>query len=160
MKTTIGLSVTALSLAMLATAVPAQQYPQQNYPQQQPGYQQANPQQNYPQQQQGYQQGYQQQGYQGNRWDAPPPDFNDVGRRAFHDGMDAAHNDWQSRRPLDARRSMMFRHPPTNRMERDQYRSSFMRGYQVAVEHRDRWQDHDHDHWNHWGDHDHDNMPR
>jgi hypothetical protein len=151
MKTTIGLSISALSLAMLATAALAQQYPQQSYPQQQ--------QQGYPQQQQGNQQGYPQQGYQGNRWDAPPPDFNDINRRAFHDGMDAAHNDWQSRRPLDARRSMMFRRPPTDRMYRDQYRSSFMRGYQVAVEHRDRWMDHDHDHWGD-RDRDHDNMPR
>jgi hypothetical protein len=99
-----------------------------------------------------------QQGYQdGQRWDAPPPDFDDVNRRAFHDGMDAAHNDWQSRRPLDAHRSMMFRRPPTDRMHRDQYRDSFARGYQVAVEHRDRWADHDHDHWDH---HDHDQNPR
>ena len=98
----------------------------------------------------------QQQGYRdGQRWDVPPPDFDDVGRRAFHDGMDAAHNDWQSRRPLDARRSMMFRRPPTDRMHRDQYRDSFSRGYQVAVEHRDRWMDHDH-----WDHHDHGQNPR
>jgi len=149
MKKTFGFATSALTLALLAVPAMAQQYgapppQQQGYPQQQQGY---------PQQQQ---QGYPQQGYQqGQRWDVPPSEFNDLNRRAFHDGMEAAHRDWQSRRPLDARRSMMFRRPPTDRWNRDQYRSSFARGYQVAVEHRDRWMDHDR-----WNGRDHDRDPR
>lgn len=160
MKILFGLG----TLALVVASAGAQQYGQPTQ-QQQDAYRQQQQQDQYRQQQQpGYpqqQQGYpQQQGYQqGQRWDVPPSDFNDVGRRAFHDGMDAAHNDWQSHRPLDPRRSMMFRRPPTDRMNRDQYRSSFARGYQVAVEHRDRWMDHDHDHWND-RDRDHDHDPR
>jgi hypothetical protein len=167
MKKINGLATPALALALLAAPLlasaqqPGQQgypqqqqqgYPQQQqqgYPQQQQGYPQQ--QQGYPQQQQGYpqQQGYSQQGrpgYQqgygnnGGQWDAPPSDFNDLNRRAFRDGMEAARSDFRSHRPMDPHRSAMFRRPPTPRMARDEYRRAFLRGYQVATEHRDRWQ--------------------
>ncbi len=142
MKKTIGISISALTLALAVSALPmqAQQYPQQNYPQQNNGY---------GQQQQQPQGGYRQDrdhDRDGDGWDAPPNDFNEMNRRAFHDGMDAARADFFARRPMDARMSAQFRRPPTGRMFRDQYRNSFTRGYQAAMQHRDRWSGRDHDH--------------
>ena len=84
----------------------------------------------------------------------------DLDRRAFRDGMDAARSDWQAQRTLDVRRTQMYRRPPAQRNLRDQYRNSFTRGYQAAIQHRqqeqysdqnrdpnrDQNRDHDRDH--------------
>ena len=132
-------------------AIPEQQ--QQGYPQQQQGYPQQ--QQGYPQQQQGYpqqQQGYgdrrdggQQGGYDRDRggWDAPPRDFSELGRRAFHDGLESARMDMEAHRRMDARRSDFFKHPPVPGPARNEYRNSFQQGYNTAVRHMsERHDDH------------------
>ena len=121
-----------------------QQYPQQQYPQQQQQY----PQQQYPQQQQY------QPDYGARTWDAPPPDFDDVHRRAFHDGIDAARFDFQNNRRMDYDDARNYRRPPVPSRLRNDYRQSFARGYQVAQQrmqwmqqHNQRDWDHDHDNW-------------
>ncbi|SEG21403.1 hypothetical protein SAMN05421819_2227 [Bryocella elongata] len=87
-------------------------------------------------------------------WDAPPREFDDMNRRAFHEGIDAARWDFQNHRMLAVDRSQNFRHPPVPRPFRDQYRNSFARGYQAAQnrmmsmrDHPGQNWDHDHDHW-------------
>lgn len=127
MKKMMAVSISSVALAAVMSVIPAhaQQYgPPPGPPQ-------------------GYQQGPQQQ------WDAPPAGFNELNRRAFHDGMDAARNDWMAHRKMDPRFNAMYRRPPAPRPLRDEYRSSFARGYQVAMEHRERWQDHRRKDWDH-----------
>ncbi len=83
-------------------------------------------------------------------WDAPPQEFDELNRRAFHDGIEAARWDFQNRRPPNMNRSGNFRHPPVPRRLRDQYRAGFSRGYQAAQEHMRHDQpgrDHDRDRW-------------
>jgi hypothetical protein len=146
MKNALTFTTPFLALALLAAqGLHAQQYPQQQYPQQNGQYPQNGPPQQYgdrdPQ-----------------RWDVPPTQFSELDRRAFHDGIDAARADWTANRPLDARRSMNYRRPPTQRNFRDEYRNSFTRGYQMAMQHRgpQDWERHDQD-FHRDRDHDHDN---
>lgn len=87
-------------------------------------------------------------------WDAPPAEFDDLRRRAFHDGIDAARWDAEHGRRMDFDDSRNFRRPPVPRGLRDQYRAGFSRGYQVAAhrmmemrDHHERDWGHDHDHW-------------
>jgi hypothetical protein len=78
-----------------------------------------------------------QPGYQqGGNWDAPPADFNDnLHRRAFHDGIQAARKDFEAQRPPDPASHMEFRHPLAPPPARDTYREAFKRGYFMATEH-------------------------
>ncbi len=79
-------------------------------------------------------------------WDAPPGDFRDVQRQGFHDGIEAARNDFQSHQRPDPDHHREFRHPQVSPDVRDSYRDAYRRGYAVAMQHMqggDR--DHDHD---------------
>jgi hypothetical protein len=80
------------------------------------------------------------------RWDEPPSEYRDAQRMGFHDGVDAARRDFESRRHRDADDHQSYKHP---RVERDlvsDYRSAFREGYSRAMhhmkdergEHRDR----------------------
>lgn len=80
--------------------------------------------------------------YQERQWDQPPDEYRDVQRQGFHDGVDAARDDWSARRHKDADDHERYRHPPVDRGMRDDYREGFRRGYQVAMDHM---RDHDHD---------------
>ncbi len=129
-----------LSATMLLATASAlsQQYPQQ---QQQPGYQN----------QGGYQNpggpppqyGGPPQGPGG--WDAPPSEYNDdIHRQGFRDGISAARSDFEQHRQPNSQYRPEYRHPPVPRPARNDYRSGFQRGYDVATHHMmERHEDHD-----------------
>jgi len=58
-------------------------------------------------------------------WDQPPGDFNDVRRQGFHDGISAAHRDFDHHRHADADDHDEYRHPHVDRAARDDYREGF-----------------------------------
>jgi hypothetical protein len=68
-------------------------------------------------------------------WDAPPQEFRDVQRQGFHDGLQAAHEDFDRHRPPSAERRREFRRPPVPPPDRDAYREGFHRGYDAAFSH-------------------------
>jgi hypothetical protein len=68
-------------------------------------------------------------------WDAPPPEFRDIQRQGFHDGIEAARNDFQLHRPPNVERRNEFRHPPVPPPVRDDYRDGFRHGYDTAFSH-------------------------
>ena len=77
-----------------------------------------------------------QQGYGQGGWDAPPQEYNDdLHRRAFHDGIEAARRDFQSQRPPDPAQHEEFRHPQLPPPQADAYREAYRRGYRMATEH-------------------------
>lgn len=92
------------------------------------------------------------------QWNFQPPNYyNDVGRRAFHEGVEAAHRDWDAHRDLDPYHLSQYRDPPVAPGERDHYRDAFLRGYNEATRRARGW-DNEHDnYWHH--DNDHDNYP-
>lgn len=140
MKRKLMTATPVLMLGLIASAAHAQYYPQQQYPQQQPY-------------QNGYPQGYQPD-YGARGWDAPPPDYeNDVRRRGFHDGIDAARFDFQNGRHMDFDDAQLYRRPPVPRNLRNDYRQAFSRGYQTAQQRMQWMRQHNQDDW----EHDHDN---
>lgn len=94
------------------------------------------------------------------QWNIEPPNYyNDIGRRAFHEGLEAAHRDWDSQRDLNPWQHPQVRNPPVPGPEREHYRDAFLRGYDQGVHRVRGWDDHDRDNaWrdNGWRDHDHD----
>ena len=68
-------------------------------------------------------------------WDAPPGDLRDIQRQGFHDGIQAARNDFQNRGRMDPDHHGEFRHPPVPPEARDDYRDGYRRGYSVAMNH-------------------------
>jgi len=68
-------------------------------------------------------------------WDAPPPEFRDVQRKGFHDGIEAARRDFDHHRRADADDHDEYRHPHVDHAMRDDYREGFRRGYDVAMHH-------------------------
>lgn len=88
------------------------------------------------------------------QWNVEPPNYyNDVGRRAFHDGIEAAHRDFEAHRDMDPWHYPQVRNPPVPGPERDHYRDAFLRGYDEGL-HRARGWDQDRD--NAWREHDRD----
>jgi hypothetical protein len=88
------------------------------------------------------------------QWNVEPPNYyNDVGRRAFHDGIEAAHNDWNGHREMDPYHYQQYRRPPVAGPEREHYRDAFLRGYDEGMHRARGW---DGDRGNSWRDHDHD----
>jgi Spy/CpxP family protein refolding chaperone len=85
----------------------------------------------------GYQEG------QG-RWDEAPSEYREVQRQGFHDGVEAARSDFESRRHKDADDHEMYRHPRVERNLRDDYRHAFREGYSRAMHHM-KEERHDHD---------------
>ena len=84
------------------------------------------------------------------QWSVEPPNYyNDVGRRAFQEGLEAAHHDWDAHRDMNPYRYPQYRHPPVAGPERDRYRDAFLRGYDQGT-HRGRGWDQDRN--NYWRD--------
>jgi hypothetical protein len=121
---------------------------EQQYGNQQQPY--GNQQQPYGNQQYGNQQPRHDDDHGGGQWDSPPANSSDVDRRGFQDGVEAARNDFANRSNMNPRRSPLYRHPPVDRHSRNEYRSSFMHGYNMSMQHtgptRDRHHDDDDDH--------------
>ena len=110
--------------------------------------------QQYGPQQQGSQQGDRNPGqHDSGQWDTPPSEFHDTARQGFHDGIEAARFDMENQRGMDPHSSRMFRHPPVERNQRQDYRQGFIQGYNEAMHHA-----HDGDHRDRDGDH-HDAPP-
>jgi hypothetical protein len=74
-------------------------------------------------------------GYQEGGWDAPPPEFREVQRKGFHDGIEGARKDFDNHRPPNVNNRDEYRHPHVDASMRDDYREGFRRGYEVAMQH-------------------------
>jgi len=68
-------------------------------------------------------------------WDRADDAWNDVQRRGFHEGIEAARSDVANRRRPDADSHDDYRHPHVPGPMRQAYRESFLRGYNVAMSH-------------------------
>jgi hypothetical protein len=82
--------------------------------------------------------------YQDRPWDEPPEEFREAQRKGFHEGVEAARHDFESRNHKDADDHESYRHPRVERELRDDYRDGFKRGYSAAMHHM-REERHDHD---------------
>lgn len=71
-------------------------------------------------------------------WDQPPPEFKEMERRGFHDGVQAAINDYNHHREPDPERRKEFRNPHVQRSFVEDYRKGFRRGYNDAMRHMER----------------------
>lgn len=76
----------------------------------------------------GYQQGE-------GRWDEPPSEYRDAQRTGFHDGIEAARHDFETRSHKDADDHDRYRHPPVEGEFRSDYRNAFKEGYSRAMHH-------------------------
>jgi hypothetical protein len=74
-------------------------------------------------------------GYEQGGWDTPPPEFREVQRRGFHDGIEGARKDFDNHRAPNVRNRDEYRHPSVDASLRDDYRDGFRRGYDVAMRH-------------------------
>jgi hypothetical protein len=68
-------------------------------------------------------------------WDAPPPEFREIQRQGFHDGVEGARKDFDNHRPPNVNNRDEFRHPHVSASAREDYREGFRRGYDVAWQH-------------------------
>jgi hypothetical protein len=68
-------------------------------------------------------------------WDAPPPEFREVQRQGFRDGIEGARKDFDNHRPANVRNRDEYRHPHVDPSVRHDYREGFRRGYDVAWQH-------------------------
>jgi hypothetical protein len=92
------------------------------------------------------------------QWNVQPPNYyNDIGRQAFHDGIEAAHRDFDSHRDMDPWHYPQMRNPPVPPEQRERYRDAFLRGYDEGMHRARGWDDHDRD--NAWRDNDHRDRP-
>jgi ribosome modulation factor len=66
-------------------------------------------------------------------WDAPPPDFSEMERRGFQDGMIGARRDADNHRRPDPNNRDEYRSPGVPQQFWDEYREGFRRGYELAV---------------------------
>ena len=67
-------------------------------------------------------------------WNTPPPGTEQA-QLGYRDGLEAAKLDRTAKRPIDAKVSHLYVHPPVKGVAREQYRSSFEAGYNAAVKH-------------------------
>lgn len=82
--------------------------------------------------------------FQEGRWDEPPAEYRDAQRQGFHDGIEAARRDVESRRHRDADDHEAYRHPRVERGLVSDYRHAFREGYSRAKQHM-REEHHDRD---------------
>ncbi len=64
-----------------------------------------------------------------------PPQGTEQAQMGFRDGIEAAKLDRAAKRPIDAKVSHLYVHPPVKGAAKDAYRSSFEAGYNAAVKH-------------------------
>src|ERR1700712_3876781 len=67
-------------------------------------------------------------------WNTPPAGTEQT-QQGYRDGIEAAQLDRAAKRPIDAKVSHLYVHPPVKGAARDQYRTSFSSGYDAAVKH-------------------------
>ena len=83
--------------------------------------------------------------YQDSPWDQVPSEYRDAERRGFHEGVEAARQDFSRHHHKDADDHEMYRHPPVEESARREFREGFREGYRRAVDHLMRDHDRDHD---------------
>src|ERR1700719_307613 len=71
---------------------------------------------------------------QSQSWNAPPAGTEQA-QSAYRDGVEAAQLDKAAKRPVDAKLSHLYVHPPVKAAARDAYRASFVAGYEAAAKH-------------------------
>ncbi len=67
-------------------------------------------------------------------WSNPPAGSEQA--QAYHDGIQALQLDTAAKRKIDAQSSYLYLHPPVKGAAKDQYRASFVAGYQAAMKHK------------------------
>jgi hypothetical protein len=67
-------------------------------------------------------------------WSTPPAGTEQA--QAYRDGIQALQLDTAAKRKIDAQSSYLYLHPPVKGAAKDQYRASFVAGYQAAVKHQ------------------------
>jgi hypothetical protein len=67
-------------------------------------------------------------------WNTPPAGTEQA-QQGFRDGIEAAKLDRAAKRPIDAKVSHLYLHPPVKGAAKEQYRTSFEAGYNAAVKH-------------------------
>jgi hypothetical protein len=68
-------------------------------------------------------------------WDAPPQELNDIQRQGFHEGLEAARNDFRMNRRPDVADHEIFRHPHLPPPQWEAFQDGFRRGYDRAMSH-------------------------
>jgi hypothetical protein len=71
---------------------------------------------------------------QSESWNTPPAGTEQA-QSAYRDGVEAAQLDKAAKRPVDAKLSHLYVHPPVKGAARDAYRASFVAGYEAAAKH-------------------------
>ncbi len=67
-------------------------------------------------------------------WNTPPAGTPEA-QQGYRDGLQAAQLDKAAKRKIDAKSSHLYVHPPVKGSARDEYRTSFVAGYDAAVKH-------------------------
>lgn len=68
-------------------------------------------------------------------WDVPPPEFREIQKKGFRDGIEGARKDFDNHRPPNVNNREEYRHPHVDASMRDDYRDGFRRGYDEATRH-------------------------
>jgi hypothetical protein len=67
-------------------------------------------------------------------WNTPPAGSQEA-QQGYRDGLQAAQLDKAAKRKIDAKTSHLYVHPPVKGSARDEYRTSFVAGYDAQVKH-------------------------
>lgn len=68
-------------------------------------------------------------------WDQPPPEFKEVERQGFHDGVQGAMKDYNHHRFPNVENRKEYKKPHVQPALRDDYRKGYRRGYDEAMHH-------------------------
>ena len=67
-------------------------------------------------------------------WNTPPAGTEQA-QQGYRDGIEAAQLDRAAKRKIDAKSSHLYVHPPVKGAAKDEYRNSFVAGYEAALKH-------------------------
>jgi hypothetical protein len=67
-------------------------------------------------------------------WNTPPAGT-EQSQQGYRDGVEALKLDLTAKRKIDAQSSHLYLHPPVKSTARDEYRASFVQGYEAALKH-------------------------
>jgi hypothetical protein len=68
-------------------------------------------------------------------WNTPPAGTEQA-QQGYRDGIQALQLDKTAKRKIDAQSSYLYLHPPVKGAAKDEYRASFVSGYQAAMKHQ------------------------
>ncbi len=67
-------------------------------------------------------------------WNTPPAGTEQA-QQGYRDGIEALQLDRAAKRTIDAKVSHLYVHPPVKGAAKEQYRASFVAGYEAAMKH-------------------------